>query len=242
MEINIAVSKIDRFGVSTSGDTVEAVERPNGGISVVLADGEANGESHKSISTMVAHRVVDHISHGMRDGASIREASNRIFAEHDGKIRADLNVISVDLQTNTLLISRNSPVPVFLIDDEKVDCLASESTPIGFRENISPTIVELSIRPGMAIIVFSNGVYQAGRKDQHNPDICTTLEALIEGQDLFAQEIADFLLNRSIRLDDGRPKDDMSVVVLLVTPESKDQIRRMNVSFTLDSLTADGRD
>lgn len=235
MEINIAVAKIDKFGASTSGDTVEVIERPNGGISVVLADGQANGESQKSISTMVAHQVIDHISRGVRDGASIRAASNHIFAEHQGKIRSDLNVLSVDLQTNTLLISRNSPVPVFLIDDEKVDCLGTESTPIGFRKDIAPTIVELSIRPGMAMIIFSDGIYSAGRKNQQNPDICTTLEALIEGQDLYAQEIADFLLSRSIRLDDGRPRDDMSVVVLLVTPVSKDHVRRMNVSFTLDA-------
>jgi hypothetical protein len=58
---------------------------------------------------------------------------------------------------------------------------------------------------------------------------------LIEGQDLYAQEIADFLLSRSIRLDDSRPKDDMSVVVLMVSLESKDPIRRMNVSFTIDA-------
>ena len=235
MEINIAVAKIDKFGVGTSGDTVEVIERPNGGISVVLADGEVSGESQKTISTMVAHQVIDHISRGIRDGASIRAASNLIYTEHLGKIRSDLNVISVDMQTNTILISRNSAVPVFLIDDEKVDCLATESTPIGFQEDISPTIVELSIRPSMAVIALSDGVYHAGRKYQQNADIRTTLEALIEGQDLYAQEIADFLLSRSIRLDDSHPKDDMSVVVLMVSLESKDPIRRMNVSFTIDA-------
>ena len=235
MEINIAVAKIDKFGVGTSGDTVEVIERPNGGISVILADGQMNSESQKAISTMAAHQVIDHISHGVRDGASIRAASSRIFAEYQGNVEADLNVISVDLQTNTILISRNSPIPVFLIDDEKIDRLSTESAPIGFREEITPTIVELPIRSGISVITLSDGVYHAGRKYPQNPDICTTLEALIEGQDLYAQEIADFLLSRSMRLDDGRPRDDMSVVVLMVSPESKDHIRRMNVSFTLEA-------
>ena len=235
MEINIAVAKIDKFGVGTSGDTVEVIERPNGGISVILADGQMNSESQKAISTMAAHQVIDHISHGVRDGASIRAASSRIFAEYQGNVEADLNVISVDLQTNTILISRNSPIPVFLIDDEKIDRLSTESAPIGFREEITPTIVELPIRSGISVITLSDGVYHAGRKYHQNADIRTTLEALIEGQDLYAQEIADFLLSRSMRLDDGRPRDDMSVVVLMVSPESKDHIRRMNVSFTLEA-------
>jgi len=233
MEIRIAVSKIDKFGSGNSGDTVEVIERPNGGISVVMADGQINAKDHKSISTLVSHRVIDHISHGVRDGAAIRATNSRIFAEHQGNVRADLNVISVDLQTNTILISRNNPVPVFLIDEEKVECLDTESDPIGWQEEITPSIVELRIRPNMAIIAFSDGVFFAGRENQQKTDICTIIEGLIEEQEPFAQEIADFLLSRSIRLDDGRPKDDMSVIVLLVSPESNDIIRRMNVSFTI---------
>jgi serine phosphatase RsbU (regulator of sigma subunit) len=237
MEIRIAVAKIDRSRAGTSGDTVETIERPNGGISVVLADGQIQGENQKSISTMVSHRVIDHISDGVRDGAAIRAASSSIFAEHQGAIQANLNVVSVDLQTNTILVSRNNPVPVFLINNEQVDCLGTDSEPIGGREDIAPTIVELQIQPGMAVIVFSDGVYYAGRKHPSIPDICTTIEALIEEQEPTAQEIADFLLNRAIRLDEGRPKDDMSVVVMLVSPRSSDRIRRMNITMRIDETS-----
>ena len=86
----------------------------------------------------------------------------------------------------------------------------------------------------MAIIVFSDGVYKAGRKTQSNPDICTTIEALIEEQEPSAQNIADFLLNRAIRLDEDRPQDDMSVVVMQVSPQSSDRIRRMNLTMRID--------
>lgn len=234
MKITVAVAKIDRYGSSESGDTVEVIERPNGGISVVFADGEINERNKKSISTMVSHRVIDHISDGVRDGAAIRAVSRSIFAEHQGSVRANLNVLSVDLQTNTIIVSRNNPVPVFLINHEKVDCLSSDSEPIGGRVDIDPSIVELPINPGMTIIVYSDGVANAGKSNQQNPDICTTIEALIEEQEPSAQEIADFLLNRAIRLDDSLPKDDMSIIVLQVSAHSKDRIRRMLVSMTLD--------
>jgi len=234
MEIRIAVSKIDKYGNSDSGDTVEVIERPNGGISIVMADGLINGKSHKSISTMVSHRVIDNISNGVRDGAAIRAVSSRIFSENQGNVSADLNVISVDLVSYTILISRNNPTPVFLVNDGKIDCLSAESEPIGGRADINPSIVELQIQPGMAIIAFSDGVYHAGSQTRHSSDICTTIEAMIDEQEPSAQEMADFLLNRSIRLDESRPKDDMSVMVLLIAPQSQDRIRRMRVSFTLD--------
>ena len=234
MEIRIAVAKIDKSGTGSSGDTVETIERPNGGVSVVLADGQIQRDDQKSISTMVSHRVIDHISDGVRDGAAIRATASSIFAEYQGAIQANVNMVSADLQTNTILVSRNNPVPVFLVNEEQVDCLATDSEPIGGRRDIVPTIVELPIQPGLAVIVFSDGVYNAGRKGQSNPDICTTIEALVEEQEPSAQDIADFLLNRAIRLDEDRPQDDMSVVVMQVSPQSSDRIRRMNLTMRID--------
>lgn len=236
MELKIAIAKVDRHGSSTSGDTVEVTERPNGGISVVLADGQKDQIDQKSISTMVSHRVIEYISQGMRDSAAIRSASNNIFAEYQAQVQAHVNVISVDFQSNTILISRNNPIPVFLITEDIVDCLANECEPIGWRADISPSIVELPITPGMAIVIFSDGVFNAGREEQENPEICTIIEALVEEQEPSAREMADFLLNRSIRLDEGRPKDDMSVIVLLISPQETDRVRRMNVSMSLDEL------
>lgn len=234
MELKIAVVKIDKHASGKSGDTVELTERPNGGISVVLADGKINHQNHKSISTMVSHRVIDHISDGVRDGAAIRAVSSSIFAEHNGNVQANLNVLSADLQTNTIIVSRNSPVPVFLISDDKVDCLSSESEPLGIRMDIAPSIVELPINPGLTIVVFSDGVNNAGQDSQQTLDICTIIEVLMDEQEPTAKEIADFLLNRAIRLDEMRPKDDMSIIVMTVLPHTTDRIRRMNVSITLD--------
>jgi serine phosphatase RsbU (regulator of sigma subunit) len=234
MEIKIAVAKVDKYHSGKSGDTVETIERPNGGFSIVLADGQIDGKDEKSISTKVCHRILYNISEGARDSTAVRQASNNLFDEHQGKLKANLNLISVDTQTNTIIISRNNPVPVFLVTDETVDCLSSESEPIGWNKDIRASIVELPIRPGLAIIAFSDGVYQAGQEGTHNPDICVTLEALFEEQEPTPREIAEYLLNRAIRLDEGRPKDDMSIIVLMISPESTDQIRRMNISISID--------
>ena len=233
MELYIAVTKVDKFNQTQSGDTVETIERPNGGISAVLADGRINGKSNKAISTMVSHRVIGNISQGVRDGAAIRAVSSRLFAEHNGTVQANLNVVSADLQTDTILVSRNSPVPVFLISDGRVDCLSAECEPIGLSADVLPSIVELPIRPNMAVIVFSDGVFNAGLERSQNLDLCTTIEALIEEEDPTAQELADYLLQQSIRLDDSFPKDDMSIIVMLISPQSTDNVRHMNVSMSL---------
>ena len=60
-------------------------------------------------------------------------------------------------------------------------------------------------------------------------DICTLLNALLEEEDPTAQEIADTVLNQAIRLDQNRPNDDMSVLVMRAVPDETDQIRRLTL-------------
>ena len=234
MEIKVAIAKIDKHGYSNSGDTVEVTERPNGGISIVMADGQIDQRNNKAISSMVSHRVIDHISEGVRDGASIRTAANRIFNEYEGRVEANLCVISADLQTNTIIISRNNPLPVFLISEETVDCLFSESERIGSHSEVTPSIIELPIRAEMTVVAFSDGIYHAGRHNQQSMDVCTTIEAFIDEQEPTAKEIAEFLLQRAIRLDDEKPQDDMSIIVLQVSSRPSDDIRRINISLPVN--------
>ena len=105
MEINIAVAKTNKYAVSESGDTLEIVERPNGGVSVVMADGQTSGHGAKVISTMVVRKVISLLADGVRDGAAARAASDYLFTERNGKVTATLNILSVDLQTSTIVIT-----------------------------------------------------------------------------------------------------------------------------------------
>ena len=58
MEIQLAVAKVMKFGSSESGDTIEIVERPMGGVSCVLVDARSSGRSSKLISSMMVRKVL----------------------------------------------------------------------------------------------------------------------------------------------------------------------------------------
>ena len=52
---------------------------------------------------------------------------------------------------------------------------------------------------------------------------------MLEEENPSAQKMADTILSHAIRLDNNRPNDDMSVVVLRSISTEADQIRRMSV-------------
>lgn len=229
MEIEIAVAKINKYATSESGDTLEVVERPNGGLSVVLADGQTSGRGAKVISTLVVRKVISLLAEGVRDGAAARAASDYLFTERSGKVSATLNVISADLQTSTLVITRNNPAPVFLAQGGQIDCLGSESQAIGTSRNIRPSICEVSLQLGLTVVAYTDGLLNAGDRYGRSLDVCTALGAMLDDQNPSAQDIAESLLAHAMHLDDGRPNDDMSIVVVRTVPYVGDPVRRMSV-------------
>jgi hypothetical protein len=65
-------------------------------------------------------------------------------------------------------------------------------------------------------------------------DIRRSIENLIKEHGLSAQTIADSLLGEALALDQGRPVDDTSVAVLVVSSRAGDEVRRLTVRLPLE--------
>ena len=235
MEVQIAVAKISKYASAESGDTLEAVERPNGGLSVVLADGQTSGHGAKAGSMMVVRKVISLLAEGVRDGAAARAASDALFTDKKGKVISTLNIASVDLHSGTIVLTRNNPAPIFVARGDKADCLNAESIPLGTSRDVRPVITEISIETGLIVIIYTDGLEHAGERRGQPMDVCEVIRSLLEDQEPSPQELADALLAFAVRLDDDRPADDISVLVLRVTPRSGDDVRRMNIRLPISA-------
>ncbi len=233
MEVQIAVAKVSKYASAESGDTLEAVERPNGGVSVVLADGQTSGHGAKAVSMMVVRRVISLLAEGVRDGAAARAASDALYTEKRGKVISTLNIASVDLHSSTIVLTRNSPAPIFVSRGDKTDCLDAESSPLGTSRDVRPVITEMEIEAGLSVIIYTDGLMHAGERHGQPMDVCEVIRSLLEDQEPSPQELADELLAFAVRLDDNRPADDISVLVLKVTPLTGDDVRRMTVRLPI---------
>ncbi|HIE24370.1 MAG TPA: serine/threonine-protein phosphatase [Anaerolineales bacterium] len=233
MKIKIAGSKIKKYAVSKSGDTLEIIERPNGGISVVLADGQTSGRGAKAVSMMVVRKVIGLLAEGVRDGAAARAASDYLYTEKMGRVSSTLNIASIDLNTKTVVLTRNNPAPTYICHGDRLDILKTDSSPIGIARNIRPAISEIDLTPGLTIIIYTDGLTHAGKRHGQAMDISEAVQTALDAENPHPQEIADALLAHAMRLDENRPADDISVVVIRVTSEEGDVIRRMSVELPI---------
>ena len=228
MEAQVAVAKVGKYATSESGDTLEMTERPGGGLSFVLVDGQRSGKPAKLIANIVARKAITLLAEGVRDGAAARAASDYLHTYRSGKVMATLNILSIDLVSQTMVITRNNHAPVILIDEQQIRALDEDVDPVGIRRGIRPIITEIPLHPGLTAILFTDGLIHAGARSGKSFDVLSFARMLNEEGPPNPGEWADRLLERAVELDQGRPADDISILVAAALPrDGNSQIRRL---------------
>jgi serine phosphatase RsbU (regulator of sigma subunit) len=211
------------------------IERPHGGLSFARVDGMHTGRGAKAISNQVARKIISLLAEGVRDGAAARAAHDYLYTQYDGKVSAELHIVSIDLISKTIVISRNSHCPAIVGDEHQLHLFNEPSEAIGFHRRMKPVITEFPLAPQTTIVVFTDGVLDAGIRSGQTFNVVKFVEEKLRETNIGAQTLADSILKHAVELDQGRPGDDTSVLVLRVVPRtSEDTARRMAVRFPIE--------
>lgn len=230
--VNIGVAKTHKYAARESGDTVETVERPNGGISVLLVDGQGSGAPAKGLSSLLTARGAGLVKEGVRDGAVARALNDLLFTLRGGKVSAALDIVSVDLKHSTLVLTRNGSTTALLCNGPEHTLVPPKEGPLGIYPFTRPSVVQTPLKPELRLIVVSDGVTTAGVRYGHGkPDLRSIVDLSVYSS-ADPQAAADQVLAAAIALDQGRPADDMTVVVVAIDELAEPSaIRRMSVSL-----------
>lgn len=234
MILQVAAAKINKYATLESGDTLEMVERPHGGMSFVLVDGQRSGKSAKKISNIVARKAIGLLSEGIRDGAVARAANDYLLTHRQGQVSATLNIVSVDMVSRTLVLSRNSHCPIYLLKQGEFIALDEPSKAVGIYRDTKPSVTELPLAAPMAAVIFTDGLLAAGARRGQSVDVPALLQEIGTQTHWSAQTIADTLFSAAYDLDESRPVDDISLVIITIIPKTENEkSRRLTVEFPL---------
>ncbi len=236
LEVQVAVAKTHKYASNESGDTVELVERPHGGLSVLLVDAQGSGLAAKTISNLIINRGAALIKDGIRDGAVARAVHDYLYTLRQGKVSATLDIVSVDLQSRSLLVSRNDEGPSYFFSKKGVVVEGEAVTPIGIYLRTKPVIVEYLLDEYIGALVVSDGVTHAGSRRGKHMDVAAFVTEQLAGEWPHAQALVDALVARAVELDEGRPCDDISAVVVMIVPsqEGEAPVRQLQARFPIE--------
>jgi len=195
----------------------------------VLVDGQRSGRSAKMISNIVARKAISLLAEGVRDGAAARAAHDYLRTHRGGKVSAEMIILSADMDTGTVVISRNTQTPVLICEGGEWRMLDTPAEAIGIHKRTRPQIVELPLHPGLCVVAFSDGVWTAGERHGGRLDVLALLQSF--PQTLGARAYADELLAHALQREKGRPSDDLTVVAMHVGAMATDNVRRMSMTL-----------
>lgn len=231
--IDLAIAKTNKYASRESGDTAEVVERPGGGLSVVVADGQGSGRAAKSLSLSVTSKAVALLKEGARDEATARAVHDGLFLFRHGQVSATLDILSVDLRTERLTATRNGSTPLLLAQGGEWAEILPAQGPIGRYPATIPDEREFGLDHGLVAIIASDGVFDAGVRSGQPP---FDVRALLQRSPTVrpAAEMADAIIEAAVGRDGGKPSDDMTVAVLrLLEHDDGLLIRRLSVRVPL---------
>jgi len=232
MEIRIGIAKANKYAVAECGDSVEVAERPRGGISAILADGQGSGKAAKQTSSLVVNRAASLIAEGARDGAVARAVHDYLYAMRDGRVSSTLTILSADFEAQTMLFSRNANCPVLVKTAYGTDVYDEDVPSIGVHKHMKPLMNQIPLEVGTILVSYTDGIQAAGRKRGNAADIGRILRLIEENGPDDVDFIAESILEYALALDKYRPGDDMTVVVMGVSErDSNHRIQRLSVSF-----------
>ncbi|MDQ3411912.1 MAG: serine/threonine-protein phosphatase [Chloroflexota bacterium] len=232
--IELGIAKTNKYASRESGDTAELVERPGGGFSVVMADGQGSGRAAKSLSLMVTSKAVALLKEGVRDGAVARGVHDFLFAFRHGQVSATLDILSVDLRSETIVITRNAVTPMLVGHADALTMVPGGSGPIGLYHLTRPSVTQVSLAVGLSVILTTDGIPGAGRRAGLGEFDLTAFAGTMPVGEMPAAEIADRTLKAAIARDQRRPADDMTVVALTLRQHGEPiLIRRLDARIPL---------
>jgi serine phosphatase RsbU (regulator of sigma subunit) len=146
---------------------------------------------------------------------------------------ATLNILSIDLQSSSLVIVRNNPAPVILIQDGSITQLDEPVDVVGIRRAIRPSITEVPLTLNLVAVVYTDGLLHAGDRVGQRMDIVEHIQQLMDDGPIDPNRWADSLVQSAVKLDQGRPADDISVLVAAIVPRREDDARQLSVRVPL---------
>jgi hypothetical protein len=216
----VAVAKARKYATSECGDTLEMIERPTGGLSWVLAGGQSSGKTAKAVAGIVVRKAISLFGDGVRDGAV-----DYLYTQRSGKVLATLNILSIDLHSQSLVITRNNPTPVIVLQDGDPHIFDGPVDPVGGRRVVRPEIHQVPLRPGLAAVLFTDGLMHAGERSGRPIDLPLRIRELALAGAPDPARWADGLLAEALALEDGRPGDDISVLVVAILDRQGEELR-----------------
>jgi len=209
--VTTGVAKVCKYDGLVSGDNHTFLNTGEGKYIVALSDGMGSGQKAAIQSRATMNLLEQFIQSGFDKDTTVKLINSVLVLKSDEDSFSTIDMSVIDLYNGEVEFVKIGAVPTYIKSDERVECVKSASLPVGILSNVELELAHKKVQDGDFIIMMSDGVLDSFYAQGGGEDF---LRAYIAGiKSLNPQEIADSILDRAYQNYEGKPADDMMVLV-----------------------------
>lgn len=212
--IQIGLAHDKKKDSAVSGDYNAQTKLDDGKYLVALSDGMGSGAEARKSSQIAVKMLTRMLRSGFDRDTSMELINSSMYINSEEDSYATMDVAILDLYSGNMEFMKNGACPTFIKNKREVNVVKSISLPAGILDKIDLVVYEKDLDDGDIIVMCTDGILESN-SEYENKEIW--LKNLLEEiETINVQKIANIILKEAIDNNFGKPKDDMTVIVIKV--------------------------
>ena len=149
------------------------------------------------------------LASGFAEDTTLKLINSVLLTSNEWQEPATLDMALIDRYSGICQFLKMGAACTYVKRGNWVECIKSTSLPIGVLENIDMETITKKLYDGDFVIMISDGIVEA--LNCQDKEECMG-RIIMEIDSLNPREMALEILNKSLEMTDGIPKDDMTVI------------------------------
>lgn len=195
------------------GDNFKTVSIKGGKSIFAISDGMGVGEKAAEESEIAIRMLEKLLNSGFDKELVLNTINSVLLLRSKNESFTTIDICMIDLFTAEIDFIKTAGAASFIKRGKQVEVVSASSLPLGILEHTDVFCEKRSLYPHDMIIMVSDGVIEASRKESGEAWI---VELLFEIDTDDPQFMAQTIINNALGLAKGTPQDDMTVICMCI--------------------------
>jgi stage II sporulation protein E len=198
-------------GEKYNGDSYSFGKLKDGTYMVIISDGMGSGPEAGEESKAAVELIERFSEAGFSTYTAVNTVNSIMTMKFSEEEKfSTLDIASVDLYNGNLSVMKIGAVATYIKRKDKVEVINSKTLPIGVLDKVDVDVTEKKVKNGDILIMLSDGVLECeGNNASMENWIINYLEGCNESN---PKDIAEQIADRVKEVNNGRAKDDMTII------------------------------
>lgn len=219
LRLTTGIARLPKFGSSVSGDSFTFMNGGYGKYTLALSDGMGTGQGAAMQSKATVDMLESFLESGFDKEMAVNLINSVLVLKADEDNTCTLDMTMIDLFSGEVEFIKIGAAPTYIRKESKVEIIRSASLPAGILPGLDAELARRNVEGGDMIIMVTDGIIDSMAGD--DPGDRQLMKFIQQLQSLNPQEVADSILNEASRCCEGKPFDDLTVLVAKVWKKPK---------------------